>query len=122
MNANSNPTSVQNDVQETQGENAVHVDSLPWSLRHCGPNNALDDAKSIAVFLYETTTTERVSGLRPDDVALGDWHEGLRQCFHLLIDKLDIASGTYEFPSLTHERSAPCLCRRHANTWGDGHE
>ena len=90
----------------------VYVRSLPWSLRHCGTSDAIQEARDIAAFLSETATTRRIDDTDPDDTALGDWKRGLELCFHLLIDKLDIASGAYKFPVLTHDRTAPHLCER----------
>lgn len=89
-----------------------YIHSLPWSLRHCNSDDAIDDAKNIAAFLCETVTSEQHDGFRPSDTALGDWKRGLRLCFMLLIDKLDIAGDEYAFPFSSHERSAPRLCRR----------
>lgn len=90
----------------------VHVQSLPWSLRHCGHHNALEDARALAAFLNEATTTERIDGMAPDDTNLGNWREVLGLCFRLLVDKLDIAAGIYKFPTLTHDNHAPRLCER----------
>lgn len=86
----------------------VYVHSLPWSLRHCSPNDALNEAHCLAVFLKGVTTSED----NGSNTATGDWKQGLYLCFNLLIDKLDIAAGEYKFPMLTHDSDAPKLCER----------
>ena len=99
----------------------AYVKSLPWNLRHCNMQVAAEEARDIAAFLSEVVTTPRVDNIDPTDMAYGDWNNGLRQCFFLLIDKLDILAGDYDFPVLTHDNKAPRLCRRYGDE-GAGHE
>lgn len=91
----------------------VHESSLPWCLRHHGSTpDIIDEARDIASFLCEATTERREGGAGIGNFGIGDWHNGLYMCFKLLIDKLETASGAYEFPAPTHDRNAPRLCRR----------
>lgn len=86
----------------------VCAHSLPWSLRHSSPNVALNEAHCLAVFLKGVTTSED----NGSNTAMGDWKQGLYLCFNLLIDKLDIATGDYKFPEISHDPDAPKLCER----------
>ncbi|WP_298034636.1 hypothetical protein [uncultured Desulfovibrio sp.] len=88
----------------------VDCRSLPWSLRHSGEWEAIEDARNLAVFLMEVLTSPEVEEMA--NTNLGNWRGGARLCFELMVDKLDIASGEYAFPLLSHAKDAPCLCRR----------
>lgn len=87
----------------------VGVSSLPWSLRHGGcKQDIIREARDIAVFLHDATMSEEYGNTSN----MGDAMNGLRLCYSLLIDKLDIAIGDYRFPAGTHDSSAPKLCER----------
>lgn len=73
----------------------VQTSSLPWCLRHgCGTTEIIREARDIAVFLHDASLSEEY-GNRSN---MGDAMNGLRLCYSLLIDKLDIAIGDYKFP------------------------
>ena len=88
---------------------SVSLSSLPRSLRHFHPNNALEDAEYLAAFLQNV-----VGSLLMDGGALLDNDGsifGLGLCFDLLRDKLAIASGELPFPTcgLSREENLPPL-------------
>lgn len=86
----------------------VQTESLPWSLRHgCGTTDIIRDARDIAAFLHDATLSEEYGNTSN----MGDTMNGLRLCYSLLIDKLDIAIGDYKFPTAGSSEDA-ALCER----------
>ena len=89
-------------------ETEVAVKSLPRCLRHCGKGDSLEDSIKITkmlrilfMALEDPDWTDREAGL-----------EGMELVLALLLDKLEIASGEYKFPILTHDLEAPALVER----------
>lgn len=63
--------------------------SLPYCLQHASRADALDSAKCLALFLEEATE----SLFSCQNLSQPEAIYGMTQCFVLLRDKLDIASG-----------------------------
>ena len=84
----------------------AHPASLPHSLSHITPENALRDARDIAGFLRDLDSLMDESF--PKDAS---FMRGREKVFDLLLDKLDIASGTYLFP-LDSTESSEILAER----------
>ena len=80
--------------------------SLPSSLTHFSRSDALESARALARFLQDATEAMALSDALNKRTAYG-----LFQCFELLNDKLDIASGAYQFP-LAGKSDDPELCYR----------
>lgn len=77
----------------------VQADSLPHCLRHCNAASALDDARKLVSLLSEIAylnlvASEAGAGSRKDYLSAG----GFDLLVDLIRDKLDIASGRYNFP------------------------
>ena len=77
--------------------------SLPASLRHLSPVDALEEARALTVFLR---------GVCAEDVILDGGNEGLVLVLGLLQDKLEIGMGRYHFPFLSHDDDASALVGR----------
>ena len=89
-------------------ESMVTPDSLPRSLRHHGKGNAMADAKELLHMLYGISTY-----LTDEQIdAPIEQFKGLRLVIDLVIDKLDIADGSYEFPTFSYAGDLPALARR----------
>ena len=80
--------------------------SLPSSLTHFSRSDALESARALARFLQDATEAMALSDALNKRTAYG-----MFQCFELLNDKLDIASGAYQFP-LAGKFDDPELCHR----------
>ncbi len=84
----------------------VSPQSLPTSLTFFSKVDALEEARALAKFLQDASEAMAVSG------ALDSRNSsGLRQCFALLRDQLDIVAGAYRFP-LAGSAEDPELCHR----------
>ena len=81
--------------------------SLPHSLSHITPENALRDARDLANFLRGLEDLMDADFMRDASFA-----RGREKVFDLLLDKLDIASGTYLFPLDSTESSEVLAERR----------
>jgi hypothetical protein len=96
------------DAVAERGMSVAQVHSLPHSLRHIDKHTALEQAICMAHMLDVFAMS----------LAGGDWtyadeaKHGLEFFTKLMIDKMEIAAGRYEFPFLTHDRSAPVLAKR----------
>ena len=91
----------------------VHCSSLPWSLRHCNLQAALEDARSLSVFLQEITF---LASIFEDDEAFSEEGErGLMHVQRLLRDKLEIGMGVYKFPTISWSETSPELAAREEN-------
>lgn len=80
-------------------KNYVKAESLPRCLRHASMENAEFSAVCITAFLREATAAilKRHSDVgEPND--LQNILYGLEQCFHLLEDNINIATGRFSFP------------------------
>lgn len=86
----------------------VLADSLPLVFRHNRPADALDDAKAIAHLLSHAA--DAFSSYQSEVDA--EWYKGLGLIFSLLIDKLDIGSGSYKFPCMGWGDEFPALAER----------
>lgn len=84
----------------------VSPKSLPSSLTHFSRSDALESARALARFLQDATEAMAHSDALNKRTAYG-----MFQCFELLNDKLDIASGAYQFP-LAGKFDDPELCHR----------
>lgn len=80
----------------------AHLASLPHSLSHITPNNALRDARDLASFLRDLEYLMEENESFPKDASFA---RGREKVFDLLLDKLDIASGIYLFPMGSMESS-----------------
>jgi hypothetical protein len=82
------------EVYFTNSEQLASADSLPRSLRHHARGEALDDAIDMVHTLI--LITESLS----DDVCTdtGAVKRGVSCYMDLLLDKLEIAAGEYQFP------------------------
>lgn len=83
--------------------------SLPLSLKHLRPADALREACQLTAFLREFAFRLR---LEEDDPALSaDAAAGLEMALNLLQDKLDIGAGRYLF-TLNGPADSPALAQR----------
>lgn len=89
-------------------EGKVYGGSLPRVFRHCGPADALDDAKAITHFLSHTV--DAFSAYQSEVDIEG--YRGFSLVLDLLIDKLDIGSGSYKFPGFGWGDELPALAER----------
>lgn len=80
--------------------------SLPASLTHFSRSDALESARALAQFLQDATEAMALSDALNKRTAYG-----MFQCFELLNDKLDIASGAYQLP-FAGKSDDPELCYR----------
>lgn len=69
--------------------------SLPHSLSHVTPENALRDARDLVSFLRDLEYLMEENESFPKDAS---FTRGRGKVFDLLLDKLDIAAGIYLFP------------------------
>ena len=81
--------------------------SLPYSLNFFSRDDALENARSLARFLQDATESMATAGTLGKENAYG-----LYQCFNLLTDELDIASGAYLFPMASHHEAKELFQRR----------
>ena len=85
----------------------VKASSLPLSLRPLSADDAIYNAREIAAFLQTA-----YAGIGESDSELSsEAARGGELCFDLLLDYLDIASGSYAFPFVGYYDS-PELCTR----------
>ena len=82
--------------------------SIPRSLRHNGPNDALVEARSLVLFLQDVARLEHVN--REGDPI--ENHEGLMLVYDLILDKIEIGCGVYKFPYGGHGDDLPALTER----------
>ena len=80
--------------------------SLPHCLAFYSRSDALEMARDLALFLQDATEAMAASGALDNRNA-----SGLFQCFSLLRDELDIASGAYRLPFAGNAED-PELCHR----------
>lgn len=86
----------------------VYCGSLPLSLRHTSPEDALKEAKEITQFLTHTVDAFSTYSIGID----AEGRRGFILVLDLLRDKLDIGSGSYKFPFLGWGDSLPALAER----------
>lgn len=89
-------------------EEKVYADSLPHSLRHASSSDALEDAKSIAHLLSHVVCAFATYQTQVSEEA----HKGMVLVVDLLIDKLDIGSEQYKFPTISWGDNDPALVER----------
>jgi hypothetical protein len=91
----------------TDGGN-VYCPSLPHSLRHCAKDDALYDAEMLTRFLVEIAPY-----LGQSEIGLSTKGAlGLERVLDLLLDKIEIGSGTYKFPLIGWKEDDPALAER----------
>jgi hypothetical protein len=90
-------------------KNQVHADSLPWSLRHCTPGDALFDARQIACFLREFAFNLAINPDYGDDQ---DAFMGMMYTCNLLLDKIEIGRGAYKFPTVGYGEDLSAMAER----------
>lgn len=83
--------------------------SLPLSLNHLRPDDALREARQLTAFLREFVFCLRLAEEEPSLSA--DAAAGLEMTLNLLQDKIDIGAGHYLFP-LNGLAGSPALARR----------
>ena len=86
----------------------VQADSLPLSLRHYSPGDALEEAKAIAHFFSHAVEafSDYESGVNAEG------YRGFTLVLDLLIDKLDIGRGSYKFPTVGWDDDLPALVEK----------
>lgn len=85
----------------------VHPQSLPYCLRHCFPDSALEEAKAITIFLSQVN-----EAFADYDCELeSETRRGMGLVFALLLDKLEIGTGSYPFP-MVGDSDEPVLIER----------
>lgn len=100
------PNFVRSIMSDSSVNRRVSPRSLPSSLTHFSRSDALERARALARFLQDATEAMALSDELNKRTAYG-----MFQCFELLNDKLDIASGAYQFP-LAGKFDDPELCHR----------
>ena len=95
----------------TTPENKAHWQSLPRSLRHCTKEDALDEAINMThllrIFVMLASKEDFNQVYHTEEAQKGI------ECFtELLLDKLEIAGGYYEFPLTSRDDNAPILAKR----------
>lgn len=83
--------------------------SLPLSLHHLRPDDALREARQLTAFLREFVFRLRLEDDEPSLSA--DAAAGLEMTLNLLQDKIDIGAGHYLFP-LNGPADSPALAER----------
>lgn len=85
-----------------------YMRSLPKSLCHINRKETLYEARAIACFLQEAIKGFALLGYEVNE----DTAQGASICLDLLIDKIDIGSGSYLFPMSSIDKDAPEFCER----------
>lgn len=102
-----------NEKRKILASGKVYTGSLPLALRHICPADALEDAKALTSFLcYTVDASSAFQGvLGAEDC------RGLSLVLDLLMDKINIGSGDYKFPTLGWGDDVPALAERRGGEW-----
>lgn len=87
----------------------VTVTSLPHCLRHMTTHCAADDARELVIFLDEIVFAMQCA---KGDAYLSRGHAGLALVLGLLLDKIEISSEQYKFPTHGPGDDVPALVAR----------
>lgn len=92
----------------------AQADSLPYCLRHCNADAALDDARKLVSLLREVAFLNLIAAEKDEGGLCRDFPTagGFDLLLDLIRDKLDIASGHYRFPVVGWESDTPNLAER----------
>jgi hypothetical protein len=86
----------------------VHVDSLPRSLRHIDKDDSLHEASVLVRFLVGVAP----SFADKDNGLVEQGARGFEILLNLILDKIEIGRGIYNFPETSMSENAPALVER----------